>query len=85
MTRHGDHGICVDLAHVVALVLRLYVPDLQVPGVVAVMDDVEPGNAGDHVPPYGQDHLPVNVDPGHLRIWEWFFFIINYRISEQSV
>ena len=56
-----------DLAHVVSLVLRLYVSDLQGPGVVAVMDDVEPGDAGDHVPPYGQDHLPVNVDPGHLR------------------
>ena len=67
MPRHGDHGVCVDLAHVVSLVLRLYVPDLQGPGVVAVMDDVEPGDAGDHVPPYGQDHLPVNVDPGHLR------------------
>ena len=67
VTRHGDHGVCVDLTHVVTLVLRLDVPDLQGPGVVTVVDDVKPGDAGDHVTPDGQDHLAVNVDPGHLR------------------
>ena len=38
----GDHGVGVDLAHVVALVLGLDVPDVEAPGVVAVVDDVEP-------------------------------------------
>lgn len=69
--RHGDHGVCVDLTHVVTLVLRLDVSDLQGPGVVTVVDDVEPGYAGDHVTPDGQDHLPVNVDPGNLQRREW--------------
>ena len=64
---HGDHGVCVDLAHVVSLVLRLDVSDLQGPGVVAIVDDVEPGDTGDDVTPDGEDHLPVNVDPGNLR------------------
>ena len=40
----GDHGVGVDLAHVVALVLCLDVPDVEAPGVVAVVDDVEPGD-----------------------------------------
>ena len=63
----GDHGVGVDLAHVVPLVLGLHVPDGEGPGVVAVVDDVEPGDAGDHVAPDGQDHLTVNMNPGNLN------------------
>ena len=44
MSGLGDHGVGVDLAHVVALVLCLDVPDVEAPGVVAVVDDVEPGD-----------------------------------------
>ena len=44
----GDHGVGVDLAHVVALVLGLDVPDVEAPGVVAVVDDVEPGDIIGH-------------------------------------
>ena len=62
----GDHGVRVDLAHVVTLVLGLDVLDVKGPGVVTVVDDVEPGDPGDDVPPYGEDHLAVYVDPGNL-------------------
>ena len=46
--RLGDHRVRVDLAHVVALVLGLDVPDVEAPGVVAVVDDVEPGDINGH-------------------------------------
>ena len=62
----GDHGVRVDLAHIVTLVLGLDVLDVKGPGVVTVVDDVEPGDPGDDVPPYGEDHLAVYVDPGNL-------------------
>ena len=62
----GDHGVRVDLAHVVTPVLGLDVLDVKGPGVVTVVDDVEPRYPGDDVPPDGQDHLPVYVYPGHL-------------------
>ena len=62
----GDHGVRVDLAHVVTPVLGLDVLDVKGPGVVTVVDDVEPGDPGDDVPPYGEDHLAVYVDPGNL-------------------
>ena len=64
----GDHGVGVDLAHVVPLVLRLHVLDVEGPGVVTVVDDVEPRYPGDDVPPDGEDHLPVDVDPGDLEV-----------------
>ena len=62
-----DHGVRVDLAHVVTLVLRLDILDVKGPGVVTVVDDVEPGYPRDDVPPDGEDHLAVYVDPGHLH------------------
>lgn len=62
----GDHGICVDLAHVVALVLFLDVADVKVPGVVLVVSDLEAGNPGDHVTVNRHDHLAVQVDERHL-------------------
>ena len=64
----GDHGVRVDLAHVVTLVLGLDVLDVEGPGVVTVVDDIEPGDPGDDVPPDGEDHLAVYVDPGHLVV-----------------
>ena len=64
----GDHGVGVDLAHVVALVLGLDIPDGEGPGVVAVVDDVEARDAGDDVATDGEDHLAVDVHPGHLVI-----------------
>ena len=69
VTSHRDHGVGVDLAHVVALVFRLDILDLQGPGVVTVVDHVEPGDPGDDVLAYGEDHLTVNVNPGYLRLW----------------
>ena len=64
---HGDHGVRVDLAHVVALVLGLDILDLECPRVVTVMDHVEPGNSRDNVLANCQNHLSVNVDPSHLK------------------
>ena len=64
----GEHGIGVDLAHVVALVLLLYVADVQVPCVVLVVSDLEPGDAGDDVVVDRQDHLTLKVDKGDLKI-----------------
>ena len=65
--RHGDHGVCVDLTHVVTLVLRLDVSDLQGPGVMTVVDDVEPGYPRDHVTTNGQNHLAVYMNPSNLN------------------
>lgn len=68
MTGLRDHRVCVDLTHVVAFVLCLDISDSQCPSVMAVVDDVEPWDASDDVPADGQNHLPVDVDPGHLDV-----------------
>ena len=49
----GDHRVGVDLSHVEPLVLRLDILDLECPGVLTVVDDVDPGIPGDHVPADG--------------------------------
>ena len=62
----GDHGVRVDLAHVVTPVLGLDVLDVKGPGVGTVVDDVNPEVAGDDVPPYGEDLLALHADPANL-------------------
>ncbi len=63
----GQHGVRVDLAHVVSLVLLLHVLDVEAPRVVLVVCDGEARDAGDHLVVDRQDHLTVQVDEGHLR------------------
>ena len=60
------HGVRVDLAHVVSLVLLLHVAHHQVPRVVLVVRHLEAGDPRDHVVVDRQDHLPVQVDERHL-------------------
>lgn len=62
----ADHRIGVDLAHVVAAVFLLHLADMKQPGHGVVVGYREPRQPRDHVPVDGQDHLPVDVDPGHL-------------------
>ena len=64
----ADHRVSVNLAHVVAPVLLLHLADVQQPSHGVVVGDAEPRQSRDHVAVDGQDHLPVDVDPGHLRI-----------------
>ena len=62
----GEHGVRVDLAHVVSLVLLLHVAHHQVPRVVLVVRHLEAGDPRDHVVVDRKDHLPVQVDERHL-------------------
>ena len=55
----ADHGLGVDLAHVVARVIALDVLDVQLPGVVAVVGHGHTGVIGHHVVVDGQDGLTV--------------------------
>lgn len=64
---HFSLGLCgVDLTHVLALVGALDALDVEVPGLVGLVADADPGIAGDHVVLNGQDGGPVLVDPRDL-------------------
>ena len=63
----ADHGLRVDLAHVVAAVVALHVLDVQLPGVVAVVGDGHAGVVGHHVVVDRQDRLAVRPQPRHLH------------------
>ena len=63
----GEHGVRVDLAHVVPLVLLLHVAHHQVPRVVLVVRHLEAWDARDDVVVDRQDHLPVQVDERDLQ------------------
>ena len=54
-----DHGLGVDLTHVVTRVIPLHVPDVQLPSVDSVMRHRHPGVVGHHVVVDGQDSLAV--------------------------
>ena len=56
----------VDLAHVLALVRPLHVPDVEVPHAVTVVAHPDPGVPRDNVVLDREDGRPVVVDPGHL-------------------
>lgn len=62
----ADHRVSVDLAHVVPPVFLLDLADVQQPGHGIVVRNGEAGEARDDVAVDGQDHLAVDVDPGHL-------------------
>ena len=55
----ADHGLRVDLTHVVAAVVALHVLDVQLPGVVAVVGDGHAGVVGHHVVVDREDRLAV--------------------------
>ena len=61
----GEHGVGVDLAHVVTLVLLLHVAHRQFPGVVLVVRHLNARVPRDHVVVGRQDHLMV--DERHLQ------------------
>lgn len=63
----ADHGVGVNLAHVVAPILLLHLTHVQQPGHGVVVRDAEPCQSRDHVPVDRKDHLPVDMDPCHLR------------------
>ena len=63
----ADHGLSVDLAHVVARVIPLHVPDVQLPGVDPVMRHGHPGVVGHHVVVDSQDSLAVRSQPCNLE------------------
>ena len=82
MACNGDHGVGVDLAHVVAPVLRGHLLDVEAPRVVVVVLDLEPRDPGDDALADRQDHLPVDVHPGHLAHWQRlsrFKFLYNEK------
>ena len=54
-----DHGLCVDLAHVVARVITLDIPDVQLPGVVPIVGHSHPWVVGYHVVVDCQDGFAV--------------------------
>ena len=55
----ADHGLCVDLAHVVARVITLDIPDVQLPGVVPIVRHSHPWVVGYHVVVDCQDGFAV--------------------------
>ena len=56
----------VDLAHVEAAVAALHLRDVQHPRVGVVLHEPEARDARNHPVVDGEDHLPLQVDPGHL-------------------
>lgn len=60
------HGVCVDLAHVLATVLLLYTAHVQVPGAVVRVRHRHPGVVRDHVVVDGLYRLGVRLHPPHL-------------------
>lgn len=63
----ASHWVCVDLAHICSGVVFLYVGDVELPGVVAVVGDREAWILGHHMSVDGQDGLAVRLDPSHLN------------------
>ena len=63
----ADHGLGVDLTHVVARVIPLHVPDVELPRVDPIVGDGHPGVVGHHVVVDGQDGLAVRSQPCNLH------------------
>ena len=64
----AHHRVRVQLAHIVAPVVLLYVVDVQQPGLLVVVGNREPRYLHHHVLVDGQEHLTPHVNPRHLRI-----------------
>lgn len=60
------HGVCVDLAHVLATVLLLHTAHVKVPGAVVRVRHRHPGVVRDHVVVDGLYRLGVRLHPPHL-------------------
>lgn len=64
----ANHRVSVHLAHVVPSVVLLCLTHMKQPRIGVVVADTVAGNAGNNVFVDGQNHLPVDVDPGNLKI-----------------
>ena len=62
----ADHGITVDLTHVMTSVFRLGPADVEQPRSLVIMRNAETRNPRHHLPVDGHDHLPVQMHPRHL-------------------
>lgn len=62
----ADHGLAVHLAHVTPSILRLDSPDVKVPRPLMVVAHAETAYPCHHLPMDGEDHLAIQMDPGHL-------------------
>jgi hypothetical protein len=63
----APHWVGVDLAHVSATVVRLYIGDVQLPGVMTVVSHREPRVVSHHVRLDSEDCLRVRLNPRHLH------------------
>ena len=61
------HGISVNLTHVFACVLLLYVLDVEIPCVVIGVGHADTGVVCDHVVVDGLDRLGVGFHPSYLQ------------------
>lgn len=61
------HGICVNLAHVGAGVVLLYIRHVQLPCIVSVVRDRQPGIVRHHVRMYRQNRSGIRLYPGYLE------------------
>jgi hypothetical protein len=83
VTYLASHWIGVDLTHIGATVVRLYVGDVQFPSVVAVVSDREPWVVSHHVCLNGENCLRVGLDPRHLHDKTRFCFNDKKQTRDQ--
>lgn len=71
-----SHGIRVNLTHVAAWIVQLYMRNVQLPRIVPIVGDWESWIQCHHVSVDGQNGFRVRLDPGHLWtiIWTWVLF-----------
>ena len=53
--------------HVSASVFGMNSANVQLPGALMIVRDAESANSGHHLSVDGEDHLPVQMHPRHLR------------------
>ena len=76
----ADHGITVDLTHIMTGVFRLGPADVKQPRSLVIMRNAESRNSCHHLPVDSHDHLAVQMYPCHL-----YYIILVISSSDKSL